>query len=108
LPEVVEAVAGKAEIMVDGGFLRGADIVKAVALGAKAVGLGRLQGLALGAGGEAALVRMLELLEDEIVRCLGLLGVTSFSELDPAYVARVEPVARTWLDSAFPLLKEGY
>jgi glycolate oxidase len=108
LPEVVEAVAGKAEIMVDGGFLRGADIVKAVALGAKAVGLGRLQGLALGAGGEAALVRMLELLEDEIVRCLGLLGVTSFSELNPAYVARVEPVARTWLDSAFPLLKEGY
>lgn len=108
LPEVVEAVAGRAEVIVDGGFMRGSDIVKAMALGAGAVGLGRLQGLALGAGGEPALVRMLELLEDEIVRCLGLLGVTSFAELNPAYVTGVEPIARTWLDSAFPLLKEGY
>ena len=82
LPEVVEAVAGRAEIIVDGGFLRGADIVKAMALGANAVGIGRLQGLALGAGGEGALVRALELLEDEMRRCLGLLGVTSCAELD--------------------------
>ena len=52
LPEVVEAVAGRAEIIVDGGFLRGTDIVKAMALGANAVGIGRLQGLALAAGGE--------------------------------------------------------
>ena len=62
LPEVVEAVAGRAEVIVDGGFLRGADIVKAMALGANAVGIGRLQGLALGAGGVGALVRALELL----------------------------------------------
>lgn len=108
LPEIVDAVAGRAEIIVDGGFMRGADIVKAIALGAHAVGLGRLQGLALGAGGEAAVVRMLELLQDEVTRCLGLLGVTSFAELNPSYIARVEPIGRSWLDSAFPLLKEGY
>jgi glycolate oxidase len=108
LPEVVDAVADRAEVFVDGGFLRGSDIVKAVALGAKAVGLGRLQGLALAAAGEAGLVRALELLEDEVRRTLGLLGVTSFAELDPSYVAAVAPIARPWLDSAFPLLKEGY
>jgi isopentenyl diphosphate isomerase/L-lactate dehydrogenase-like FMN-dependent dehydrogenase len=108
LPEVVEAVAGRAEIIVDGGFLRGTDIVKALALGANAVGLGRLQGLALGAAGEAGVVRMLELLQDEATRCLGLLGVTSFADLNPSYVAKVEPLGRSWLDSAFPLLKEGY
>jgi glycolate oxidase len=108
LPEVVDAVAGRAEIIVDGGFLRGTDIVKAMALGAKAVGLGRLQGLALGAGGEPALVRMLELLADEATRCLGLLGVTSFAELNPGYLAPAEPLGRPWLESAFPLLTEGY
>jgi glycolate oxidase len=109
LPEVVEAVAGRAEVYVDGGFMRGADIVKAMALGASAVGIGRLQGLALAAGGEPALVRALELLHDEATRCLGLLGVTSFAELNPSYVAPVAPVPRrSWLDSAFPLLKEGY
>ena len=74
--------AGRAQIIVDGGFLRGTDIVKAMALGAHAVGIGRLQGLALAAGGEDALVRALELLEDEVRRCLGLLGVTSYAELD--------------------------
>jgi glycolate oxidase len=109
LPEVVAAVAGRAEVYVDGGFMRGADICKAMALGANAVGIGRLQGLALAAGGEAALVRALALLADEATRCLGLLGVTSFAELDPSCVAPVAPVPRqSWLDSAFPLLKEGY
>jgi glycolate oxidase len=108
LPEVVEAVAGRAEVYVDGGFLRGADIVKAMALGANAVGIGRLQGLALAAGGEAALVRALELIHDEVTRCLGLLGVTSFAELNPGFVTAVAPIVRPWLDSAFPLLKEGY
>jgi glycolate oxidase len=108
LPEVVDAVRGRAEIIVDGGFMRGTDVVKAMALGANAVGLGRLQGLALSAGGEAGLLRMLELLADEITRCLGLLGVTSFGELDASYLAPVAPLARQALDSAFPLLKEGY
>jgi glycolate oxidase len=109
LPEVVEAVAGRAEVYVDGGFMRGADIVKAMALGATAVGLGRLQGLALSAGGEGALVRALTLLQDEVTRTMGLLGVASFAELNPSHLAPVVPIPRqNWLDSAFPLLKEGY
>jgi isopentenyl diphosphate isomerase/L-lactate dehydrogenase-like FMN-dependent dehydrogenase len=108
LPEVVDAVGGRAEVIVDGGFLRGTDIVKAMALGAKAVGIGRLQGLALAAGGESALVRALELLEDEVRRCLGLLGVTAYGELDKSYVEPVAPLLREGWDSAFPLLKEGY
>jgi glycolate oxidase len=67
-----------------------------------------LQGLALAAGGEDALVRALDLLHDEVVRCLGLLGVTSFAELDKTYVEPVAPVGRLGLDSIFPLLNEGY
>src|SRR5262249_8473971 len=109
LPEVVEAVAGRAEVYVDGGFMRGADIVKAMALGATAVGMGRLRGWALAAGGEAAWVRALALLKDEVTRTMGLLGVTSFAELTPSYVAPAAPIVRQgWLDSAFPLLREGY
>jgi isopentenyl diphosphate isomerase/L-lactate dehydrogenase-like FMN-dependent dehydrogenase len=108
LPEIVEAVGKRAEIIVDGAFMRGTDIVKAMALGANAVGIGRLQGLALAAGGEAALTRTIELLQDEVTRCLGLLGVTSYAELDGSYVAPVAPLPRPAIDSAFPLLREGY
>jgi len=108
LPEVVDAVAGRAEIIVDGGFMRGSDLVKAMALGANAVGIGRLQGLAAAAAGVEGMVRMLELLQDEARRCLGLLGVRSFAELDRSYLEPVLPLGRPWLDAAFPLLKEGY
>ena len=59
VPEVVEAVAGRAEILVDGGFLRGTDIVKGIALGATAVGVGRLGGFALAAGGASGIIHML-------------------------------------------------
>ena len=69
LPEVVDAVRGRAKVVVDGGFMRGADIVKAMALGASAVGMGRLQGLALAAGGEAGMIRALELLETRRSAC---------------------------------------
>src|SRR5205085_3243289 len=72
LPEIVDAVKGRAKIMVDGGICRGTDIVKAIAAGADLVGIGRLQCWALAANGEAGVSRMLELLEDEVLRCLGL------------------------------------
>ena len=108
LPEIVEEAGRRTEIIVDGGFMRGSDIVKAAAMGADAVGIGRLQGLAAAAGGVDGIVRMLEILELEIRHCLMLLGVTSFSELDPSYVTKVTPLQRNWLDSVFPLLKEGY
>lgn len=108
LPEIVAAVGGRAEIIVDGAILRGTDVLKALALGATAVGIGRLQGIALGAGGEDAVVRVLEILGDEISGAMGLLGVTNTSELGPNHLAQAEPLARNWLESAFPLLSEGY
>jgi isopentenyl diphosphate isomerase/L-lactate dehydrogenase-like FMN-dependent dehydrogenase len=104
LPEIVKAAAGRAKIMVDGSFCRGSDIVKAIASGADLVGIGRLQCWALAAKGEAGVVRMLELLEDEVIRSLGLLGVTSFGELNASYL---HPATATHLPSvfsAFPLL----
>jgi hypothetical protein len=51
---------------------------------------------------------MLEIVEDEIVRAMALLGVTKLAELNPHYLTSVEPLARTWLESAFPLMREGY
>lgn len=104
LPEVVEAVAGRAAVLVDGGFLRGTDVVKAIALGATAVGLGRLNGFAIAAAGAAGIVRMLDLLEDEIRTCLGLLGVDRLGELDASHLHRAEPVHGGGMRSAFPLL----
>src|SRR5688572_4558731 len=104
LPEIVQAVRGKAEVWVDGGYMRGSDVVKALALGAKAVGLGRLTGLGLGAAGVPGLVRALELLEDEIRICMGLLGVTSYAELSPKHLAPAPPANLPDTFSAFPLL----
>jgi glycolate oxidase len=106
LPEVVAAVSGRAEVWVDGGFMRGSDVVKAIALGARCVGLGRLACLGLAAGGVAGLVRALELLEEEIRVCLGLLGVTSLAEVTSAHVAPAPPVIEPSALSAFPLLGE--
>ncbi len=106
LPGIVEAVAGRATVIVDGGINRGTDIVKAIALGADAVGLGRLYCYALAAAGAPGIVRMLEILEDEMKSAMGLLGVTRLSELDPSYVQRGAPAVSTPSAlSAFPLLE---
>jgi isopentenyl diphosphate isomerase/L-lactate dehydrogenase-like FMN-dependent dehydrogenase len=104
LPEITAVVAGRARIMIDGSFCRGSDIVKAIAMGADLVGIGRLQCWALAAAGEAGIVRMLELLEDEVIRCLGLLGVRSFAELDKSYLHAATPTNLPGVFSAFPLL----
>ena len=104
LPGIIEAIGKKAEAWVDGGYMRGSDIVKAMALGAKAVGIGRLTGLGLGAAGVPGLVRTLELLEDEIRICLGLLGVTSYAELTAAHLVAAPPANLPDTFSAFPLL----
>jgi isopentenyl diphosphate isomerase/L-lactate dehydrogenase-like FMN-dependent dehydrogenase len=103
LPEVMQAVKGRAEVWVDGGFMRGTDIVKAIALGARTVGVGRLTGLALAAGGVPGLVRALEIIEDEVRICLGLLGVTSYAELTPGHLTRASAVRPPGTFSAFPL-----
>jgi isopentenyl diphosphate isomerase/L-lactate dehydrogenase-like FMN-dependent dehydrogenase len=105
LPEIADAVAGRAGIIIDGGFARGSDVVKAIAAGANLVGLGRMQCYALAAGGEKALVRMLEILEDEVLRCLGLVGATKFADLDRSYLHAAPPVTAPHALSAFPLLK---
>jgi glycolate oxidase len=105
LPEVVDAVAGRAKILIDGSFCRGTDIVKAIAAGADLVGIGRMQCFALAAGGQAGVMRLLELLEDEVQRCMGLLGVTSLAGLDRSYLHTAQPTTMPHVLSAFPLLK---
>jgi len=109
LPEVVAAVAGRARIIVDGGVLRGTDVVKALARGADLVGVGRLECLGLAAAGAPGLVRALELLEAEIRVCLGLLGVDRLGALDASYLHAAPPVTPPHATSAFPLLDlDGY
>jgi isopentenyl diphosphate isomerase/L-lactate dehydrogenase-like FMN-dependent dehydrogenase len=107
LPRIAEAVSGRADIVVDGGVLRGADVVKALALGAKAVGIGKLQGWGMAAGGVRGLVRTLELLEEETRMTMALLGVTSVSQLDPSYVEKSDPVVLPHEMSAWPNLPGG-
>lgn len=106
LPEIANAVAGRAQIIIDGGFVRGSDVLKALALGAKAVCMGRLQAWALAAGGEAGLVRMLELIEEELIVTMGLLGINRLEELSSDYVTPSEPVVEAHPLSAFPVVME--
>jgi len=111
LPEIVAAVKGRAQIIIDGGFCRGTDVVKAVTMGANAVGMGRLYCYALAAAGAPGVVRALEILEDEIFETLGLLGVSRMSELDKSYLHPAAPVREAHVFSAFPLLNlddKGY
>ena len=88
--------------------MRGTDVVKAIALGATAVGLGRLECLGLAAAGVPGLVRALELLEDEIRISLGLLGAPNLAALNRSHLHAATPVTRPHATSAFPLLEEGY
>jgi isopentenyl diphosphate isomerase/L-lactate dehydrogenase-like FMN-dependent dehydrogenase len=88
LPEVVEAVAGRAEIYLDGGIRRGTDVAKALALGARAVLAGRAPIFGLAAAGEDGVRHVLELLRDELALTLCLLGCTSPEEVTPANVQR--------------------
>ncbi len=108
LPEVVQAVDGAAPIVVDGGFMRGADVVKALCLGATAVGMGRLEGLAMAAGGEDVLLQALHILEHEIRTTMALAGVSSLAQLGPELLTREAPLAPPHVLSAFPFLAEGY
>jgi L-lactate dehydrogenase (cytochrome) len=86
LPEVVRAVGGKTEILMDGGVRRGTDIVKALAMGARAVLCGRAYAYGLAAAGEAGVSRAIEILRADLERTLRLLGVNSVAELDASYV----------------------
>jgi L-lactate dehydrogenase (cytochrome) len=86
LPEVVEAVKGQIEVFMDGGIRRGADIVKALCMGARAVLCGRAYAYGLAAAGEAGVDRAIEILRTDLERTLRLLGCASIAELDRSYV----------------------
>jgi isopentenyl diphosphate isomerase/L-lactate dehydrogenase-like FMN-dependent dehydrogenase len=86
LPAIAEAVAGKAPILIDGSFRRGADILKALALGARAVMLGRPPLWALAAYGAAGVQAMLEMLQTELARDMAMCGRPNLKSLDPSLV----------------------
>ena len=88
LPEVVEAVAGRVEVYLDGGIRRGTDVAKALALGARAVLAGRAPVFGLAAAGEEGVRHVLELLREELTLALCLLGCTSPDELKREHVQR--------------------
>jgi L-lactate dehydrogenase (cytochrome) len=88
LPEVVRAVGTQCEVLMDGGIRRGSDIVKALALGARAVLLGRGLAYGLAAGGEKGVDRALAIFHADLVRTMRLLGCASLSQLDATYLQR--------------------
>jgi len=92
LPEVVAAVKGQVEVLMDGGIRRGADIVKALCLGARAVLVGRAYAYGLAAAGQPGVARALDILRTDVERTIRLLGCASVADLDRSYVE----VPRAW------------
>lgn len=93
LPEVVAAVKGQTEILMDGGVRRGGDIVKALCLGARAVLIGRAYAYGLAAAGQAGVARAIEILKTDVERTMKLLGCGSVADLDGSYL---ELTRRGW------------
>ncbi len=93
LPRLVEAVDGRCEVLLDGGIRHGGDMLKAMALGAKACMTGRPYLYALAAGGEAGVARMLAILKGEMDTAQALLGCNRLDQLDRSYL---EPMDRAW------------
>jgi len=86
LPEVVDAVGDRTEVLVDGGVRRGGDVVKALALGARAVLIGRPYLYGLAVDGQAGVEQVLEALRTEMTRSMRLLGCASVTELDRGWL----------------------
>jgi len=86
LPEVVDAVDGRVEVLLDGGIRRGGDVVKALCLGARAVLIGRAYAYGLGAAGGPGVTRAIDILRADIVRTMQLLGLPSTAALDGSFV----------------------
>jgi len=94
LPEIVDAVGKRATVFIDSGFRRGSDVVKALALGADAVLVGRSTLYGVAAGGQDGAARALEIYREEISRVLALLGCCSISDLGPQYLHFVDSLLR--------------
>ena len=88
LPEVVDAVGPQIPVMIDGGFRRGADVFKALALGARAVGIGRPYIWGLSAFGQAGVEKVLDLLRAELTLTMRQCGTQTVKQITPAHVAR--------------------
>ena len=86
LPECVQAAGGRIPVLVDGGFRRGTDVFKALALGASAVGIGRPYLWGLAAFGQRGIVRVMEILRAELAADMGMAGVARISDIDRSYV----------------------
>jgi 4-hydroxymandelate oxidase len=93
LPEAVDAARGRLEILLDGGIRRGADVVKAIALGAKAVFIGRPLFWGLAVDGEQGVVRVLEILREEIEITLAKCGRPTIASIDPTVVTKLPPLS---------------
>ena len=90
LPAIVDAAGGAADIVIDGGFCRGTDVIKALALGATVVAIGRTVLWGLAVDGAAGVARALEILRNEIRTTLALCGQTAITRLKPDVVFRVD------------------
>jgi 4-hydroxymandelate oxidase len=90
LPPIVDAVAGRAEIVIDGGFSKGTDVIKGIARGAKVVMLGRTALWGLGADGAEGVARVFEILRDQLHVAMGLCGRTKISDLKPDLIFRAD------------------
>jgi isopentenyl diphosphate isomerase/L-lactate dehydrogenase-like FMN-dependent dehydrogenase len=90
LPPIVDAIAGAAEVVVDGGFSRGTDVVKGLARGAKVVAVGRTALWGLAADGAAGVARACEILREEVRTAMGLCGRTRIADLTPDLLVRVD------------------
>ncbi len=99
LPEVVAAVGGQVEVLLDGGIRRGSDVAKALCLGARAVLIGRAYAYGLGAAGGPGVARAIEILRSDLIRTLKLLGCPSVAQLDRSYL----DIPPDWLAEPPPL-----
>ena len=107
LPEIAAAVGGRATIVLDGSVHRGSDVLKAIALGADAVAVGRLQGWGLAAAGKDGLLNVFRILEAEMRSTMGLLGVTRLDQLSPKHLVKADLVTIPHEMSTWPNIPGG-
>ena len=105
---ISEVVKNKSKIFFDGGVCRGTDVVKAISLGADCVGIGRLQCYAAATNGREGLNKMIDILTQEILICMRLLGVNCLDDLNSNYIKKDVSISNPSLISSFPLIEEEY